>query len=122
VTSTTDITIAPEDRTLAALTHLSGLSSYIIPFGGILVPIIIWMVKKDAPVIAAIAKQAILLNLVVFALFVVGVVLFITIILIPAVILGWCVLGIAAIALPIVGAIKANGGLFYRYPVVGTTP
>lgn len=122
MTSTTDITIAPEDRTLAALTHLSGLSSYIIPFGGILVPIIIWMVKKDAPVIAAIAKQAILLNLVVFALFVVGVVLFITIILIPAVILGWCVLGIAAIALPIVGAIKANGGLFYRYPVVGTTP
>jgi hypothetical protein len=86
------------------------------------VPIIIWMVKKDAPVIAAIAKQAILLNLVVFALFVVGVVLFITIILIPVVILGWCVLGIGAIALPIVGAIKANGGLFYRYPVVGTTP
>lgn len=122
MTSTTDITIAPEDRTLAALTHLSGLSSYIIPFGGILVPIIIWMVKKDAPVIAAIAKQAILLNLVVFALFVVGVVLFITIILIPVVILGWCVLGIGAIALPIVGAIKANGGLFYRYPVVGTTP
>ena len=122
MTSTTDIPIAPEDRTLAALTHLSGLSGYIIPFGGILVPVIILMVKKDAPVIAAIAKQAILLNLIVFALVVVGFVLLITIILIPAVILGWCVLGIAAIALPIVGAIKANGGLYYRYPVVGSNP
>lgn len=119
---TTDISIAPEDRTLAALTHLSGLSGYIIPLGGILVPVIIWIVKKDVPVIAAIAKQAILLNLTVFALVVVGFLLFITIILIPAVILGWCVLAIGAIALPIVGAIKAGGGLYYRYPVVGSNP
>ena len=43
---TTVIPIAPEDRTMAALTHLSGLSGYIIPFGGVLVPIIIWMMKK----------------------------------------------------------------------------
>lgn len=119
---TADISIAPEDRTLAALTHLSGLSGYIIPFGGILVPVIIWVVKKDVPVIAAIAKQAILLNLTVFALAVVGFLLFITIILIPAVILGWCVLAIGAVALPIVGAIKASGGLYYRYPVVGSNP
>lgn len=119
---TTDISIAPEDRTLAALTHLSGLSGYIIPLGGILVPVIIWIVKKDVPVIAAIAKQAILLNVTVFALVVVGFLLFITIILIPAVILGWCVLAIGAIALPIVGAIKASGGLYYRYPVVGSNP
>ena len=116
------IAIQPEDRTLASLTHLSGLSGYVIPLGGILVPIIIWMTKKDAPVIVAIAKQAILLNLIVFVLVIVGFVLFLTIILIPAVILGWCVLGIAAIALPIVGAIKANQGVFYRYPVVGSNP
>jgi uncharacterized Tic20 family protein len=33
--------IPPEERTMAALTHLSGLSGYIIPLGGAIVPIII---------------------------------------------------------------------------------
>ena len=114
--------IAPEDRTLAALTHLSGLSGYIVPLGGILVPILIWMTKKDSPVIASIAKQAILLNLTVFLLVCSGVVLFFTVILIPLVILAWVALGLAAVALPIIGAIRANDGRYYRYPVVGVTP
>jgi uncharacterized Tic20 family protein len=118
----TDIAIPPEDRALAAMTHLSGLSGYIIPLGGVLVPIVIWMVKKDAPIIAAIARQAILLNLIVFCLAIASFLLWLTIILIPAMILFVIVLGIAAIALPIVGAIKANGGIYYRYPVVGSNP
>jgi uncharacterized Tic20 family protein len=118
----TDIAIAPEDRALASMTHLSGLAGYIIPFGGVLVPIIIWMVKKDAPIIAAIARQAVLLNVIVFCLFVAGVVLALTIILIPFLILAAIALSIAAVALPIVGAIKANGGVYYRYPVVGSNP
>jgi uncharacterized Tic20 family protein len=117
-----NISIAPEDRTLAALTHLSGLSGYIVPLGGILVPILIWMTKKDSPIIASIAKQAILLNLVAFLLICTGVVLFFTVILIPAVVIGWVVLGVAAVALPIIGAIRANDGRYYRYPVVGITP
>ena len=118
----TTISIPPEDRTLAALTHLSGLSGYIIPLGGVLVPIIIWVVKKEAPIIAAIARQAVFLNLVVFLLVVASAILWITLILIPVVILFWCALGIAAIALPIVGAIKASQGTYYRYPFVGLNP
>jgi uncharacterized Tic20 family protein len=114
--------IAPEDRTLAALTHLSGLSGYVIPLGGVLVPIIIWIVKKDSEVIATIAKQAIILNAVVFLLVAVTAVLWLTIILIPLVVLFWLALALAALALPIVGAIKANDGQYYRYPMVGITP
>ena len=116
------VTIPPGDRTLAALTHLSGLSGYAIPFGGVLVPIIIWAVKSDAPVIASIAKQAVILNVVVFLLFAATAVLWITLILIPVVILFWMALAIVAVALPVIGAIKANQGEYYRYPVVGTYP
>ena len=116
------VTIAPEERTLAALTHLSGLSGYIIPLGGVLVPIIIWAVKSDSRVISSIAKQALLLNLVVFALIAATALLWLTVILIPLVILFWVLLGLAAIALPIVGAIKALDGAYYRYPVVGVAP
>jgi len=114
--------ISPEERTLAALTHLSGLAGYVIPFGGVLVPIIIWIVKKDSPVVSTVAKQAVLLNLSVFLAIAVTAILLLTILLIPFVILMWVVLGITAIVLPIVGAIRANDGWYYRYPVVGLTP
>lgn len=120
--NSTPLTIAPEERTLAALTHLSGLSGYIIPLGGVLVPIIIWAVKSDSKVISSIAKQAILLNVVVFVLLCLTVLLWLTVILIPFVIVFWCLLGLAAIAFPIIGAIKAWEGTYFRYPVVGVAP
>jgi uncharacterized Tic20 family protein len=111
--------ISPEERGLAAMTHLSGLAGYIIPFGGVIVPIIIWIVKKESAVIASIAKQAVILNIAVFVLFCAVSILWLTIILIPFVILSYVVLGLVAIALPIIGAVKANDGTYYRYPVVG---
>ena len=115
-------TINPEDRGLAACTHLSGLAGYIIPLGGVIVPISIWMVKSESAVIVGIAKQALVLNVIVFVLGLATAVLWITIILIPFVVLFWIALGIAALALPIVGAVKASQGDYYRYPVVGLPP
>ena len=114
--------IPPEERTLAALTHLSGLAGYVIPFGGVLVPIVLWAIKKDSPVVSSIAKQAILLNVVVFLCLAGSAILWITVILIPLVILFWVALGIVAIVLPIVGAVRAFDGTYYRYPVVGVAP
>jgi uncharacterized Tic20 family protein len=115
-------TIAPQERTLAALTHLSGLAGYLVPLGGIVVPIIIWVVKSDSPVVSSIAKQAILLNVVIFLIVGASALLWLTIILIPVVVLFWIALGIVALVLPIVGAIKAADGVYYRYPVVGIGP
>jgi uncharacterized Tic20 family protein len=119
---TPSLPIAPEDRTLAALTHLSGLSGYVIPLGGIMVPIIIWAVKSESKVISSIAKQAIVLNVVVFILIVCSAILWVTLILIPLVILFWVLLALAAVALPIIGAIKAWDGNYFKYPVVGVAP
>ena len=116
------VVIPNEERGLAALTHLSGLSGYIIPFGGVLVPIIIWMVKKDSPVISAVARQAILLNVIIFVLLGCSFLLWLTVVLFPLMVLVAFVLVIAAIALPVIGAVKANQGVFYRYPVVGSNP
>lgn len=119
---TPTLSILPEDRTLAALTHLSGLSGYVIPLGGIMVPIIIWAVKSESKVISSIAKQAIVLNVVVFILIVCSAILWVTLILIPLVILFWVLLALAAVALPIIGAIKAWDGNYFKYPVVGVAP
>lgn len=117
-----NVVIPPDERTLAAFTHLSGLAGYVIPLGGVLVPIIIWAVKSDSKIVSSIAKQALILNVVVFLLIAATALLWLTILLIPAVILFWLLLGLAAVALPIVGAVKAFDGNYYRYPLIGIAP
>lgn len=110
------------DRTVAALTHLSGLAGYVIPLGGAIVPAVIWMMHKDSnPIISTIAKQALWLNFMFYVMFAAAAVLMITVILIPLVFAFWAVIGVAAVVLPIIGAIKANQGAYYKYPVVGLT-
>jgi uncharacterized Tic20 family protein len=116
------LTIAPTERGLAALTHLSGLAGYLIPLGGILVPIVIWMVKSESTAIANIAKQAIILNVVTFVAIILGIVMIMTVILLPVGILLICGMGLFAIVLPIVGAVKASSGVYFRYPVIGVAP
>ena len=111
--------IGPNERGLAAFTHLSGLAGYIIPLGGVVVPIIIMVVKSDSKVISTIAKQALWLNVVVFLAIALSAILMLTVILIPVVFLFWILLGLAAVALPIIGALKANDGVYYRYPWIG---
>ena len=49
-------------------------------------------------------------------------VLMLTVILIPFVLLLWMVLGAVAVVLPVVGAVKASQGDYYRYPIVGLPP
>jgi uncharacterized Tic20 family protein len=116
------VTISIEERGLAAITHLAGLAGYIVPLCGIAVPIIIWVIKSESAVISSIAKQAILLNIAVFVLGIASLLMVFTVILIPVAIVAWIVLAVLAIALPIVGAVKANQGTYYKYPVIGTSP
>lgn len=118
----TEATIAAEDRSLAVMTHLAGLAGYIIPLGGVIVPIVIWVVKSDNRTISAIAKQAVFLNVAIFILALLLVLPALTLILLPISIIGWIALALTALALPIVGAVKASDGVFYSYPVVGTHP
>lgn len=113
----------PHDlRGLAVATHLSGLAGYVVPFGGVIVPIIIWVVKKDTPIIAGIARQAIFLNVAVFLAAAPLVLMAITVILLPVAGIIAIALFLAALALPIVGAIKAWQGEYFRYPVIGSSP
>ncbi len=115
-------TIAPEERTLAALTHLSGLAGYVIPLGGVVVPLLIWYLQRESATISGIAKQAVLLNVIVFLTIMVTAISMITVILIPLVLLFWLFLGAVAVVLPIIGTVKASNGEYYRYPLVGLPP
>jgi len=129
------------DTSHAALIHLSSFSSFLIPFGGILGPLVTWMIWRDeSDFVDQNGKEALNFNLS-FALYniaiaIIGVVLFITPVLAmletnggnPASVLlslpglwlllgGFSVIGILKIALIIVAAIKSGNGEVYHYPL-----
>ncbi len=114
-----------EERQWAMFAHLSALvagllTSFIIAAAGcFLGPLIIWLVKKDTmPFVADQAKEAlnfsIVVSIVMFGLFLLtllslGLLFFITIPLMA-------IVGIGALVLVIIAAMKANEGVAYRYP------
>lgn len=94
--------------------HLSVLLSYLVPIAGLVVPIVLWQTKKQQmPELDAHGKEVVnfLISFGIYA--VVAVVLCLALvgffILIP--------LGVAAVAFPIIGGIKANDGVLWHYPL-----
>ena len=98
-----------EDRTLALITHLSGIVL------GFIVPLIIWLVNKDKSDKGFLndqAKEALNFQITLLIIYVIGTIL--TVILIGALInlVAW----IVCIILSIMAGLKANEGVAYRYP------
>ena len=101
--------VSQEDKTLAMLTHLSGI---ILSF---IVPLIIWLVNKDKSDKGWLndqAKEALNFQITLLIVYVVGTIL--TVILIGALInlVAW----LTCIVLSIMAALKVNEGVAYRYP------
>jgi uncharacterized Tic20 family protein len=100
-------------RTMGMLCHLSLLSGFIIPFGTIIGPILVWTLKKkDHPFIDDQGKEALNFSITFLIALIISVVLiavFIGLILAPAV-------GITGLVFIIMGSMKANKGIAYRYP------
>jgi hypothetical protein len=102
------------DNTLGILCHLLALAGFVIPFGNILGPLVLWLVKRaDSPYLDATGKEAVNFNIswaiyaVVAALSIFALIGFL---LLPLVCLVWLVLVVMA-------AIKASEGKAYRYPL-----
>lgn len=103
----------PEERQWAMFSHLSALIGLVIPFGSVLGPLVIWLIKKDTmPLVNDQAKEALNFNITVaIAALISWALIFVLIgfLLLPVVFVAWLVLVIMA-------TIKANEGVAYRYP------
>ena len=107
-------------RTWNMLCHLSALAGFVIPFGHILGPLIVWQIKKNEfPSVDIHGKAAlnfqITVTIAVFAgAFAAAILSFIGIgfLLFPLVM----ILGLAGLILAIIAGIKANNGEDYKYP------
>lgn len=105
---------AKESRTWAMFLHFSLLAGYLIPFGGLLVPIIIWQMKKsEFPEIDQHGK--IVVNWMISAAIYGFLSFLLTFALIGVPLL--IVLGILGVVFPIIGGIKANAGEVWKYPL-----
>ncbi|MGB3311175.1 MAG: DUF4870 domain-containing protein [Nodosilinea sp.] len=105
---------SPESRMWAMLAHLSSLSGFIIPFGNIIGPLIIWLVKRDEmSFVDDQAKEALNFNI---SMTIYGLISAILIVVFVG-FLMLAVLGIAWLVLAILAAVKANEGVAYRYPL-----
>lgn len=103
-----------DTRQWAMFLHLSLLAGLLVPGAGFILPIVLWQVKKnDLPGIDAHGK--VVANWLVSAL-IYGVacgMLSFLLIGIPLLM----ILGLLALVFPIIGAIKANEGVLWKYPL-----
>jgi uncharacterized protein len=117
--ATAEAEVGPEKqdqqtRQWAFILHLSVLAGFLVPLAGLVVPIVIWQLKKyDLPGIDAHGKNAVnwIISAIIYA--VVSVPLVFVIIGIPMLM----ALGALGVVFPIIAGIKANDGELWKYPM-----
>ena len=102
-----------QEKQLGMLCHLLAFSGFIVPFGSILGPLVLWLIKKnESPFVADQGKESLNFQITVLLAAVVSFVLCFVVIgflLAVVVVIAWLVY-------TILGAIKASEGVAYRYP------
>jgi uncharacterized Tic20 family protein len=103
----------PDARMFGMLAHISSLAGLVIPFGNIIGPLIIWLMKKDQySFVNDQGKESLNFQITVtIAAVIAGLTICIGIgvFLLPLVLLAGAIMAIIA-------GIKANEGVAYRYP------
>ncbi len=114
--------INPESkaRTWNMWCHLSVLSAFIVPFGNLLGPFLVWQIKKnEVPSVESHAKAALNFQFTVLIALVVGAAVAVILSFVCVGYLLFPILGVLAlcgIILPIVAGVNANDGVDYKYP------
>ena len=109
-TGNTDI----ETRRWAAATHIAAVAGYVFPFGNIIGPLLVWQLKKeDGQLIDDQGKESVNFQITVsIAMFISAL---LTLILIGFLLMF--IVGLGALILVVIAAIRANDGEAYRYPL-----
>ena len=104
---------SPDDRNWCMFIHLSQFCNYVVPIAGLIVPLILWVMKKDESAIIDLHGKIVLNWIITEFILAIGFgILIIFIIGIPL-LLALLVLGFV---FPILGAVKAQNGETWPYP------
>ena len=103
-----------DERTWAMFCHLSAFAGFIIPFGSLIGPIIVWSIKRDQyPLVDDQGKEAINFQISMFLYYIIAALLIL-------VVIGIFLLGalfIFKLIMTVIASIKANEGTRFRYPL-----
>ena len=106
--------LSKDAKQWAMLTHLAAFAAFLIPFGNIIGPLLVWQLKKDlGPFVERNGKEALNFQITITIVALVCTMLMFALvgfILLP-------VLGLYWLILTIIAGVKANDGLAYRYPL-----
>ena len=107
--------VTQEERTWATLIHLSGLAGFVFPFGNLIAPLVLWLIRKDRSSFLDNQGREALNFQIAFSIYAIlsGLLIFLLIgfVLLPVVLIG-------GLVLMIIAAIRANEGTRYRYPLI----
>lgn len=106
--------LSKDERLWGMLCHLSAFAFFVFPFGNILGPLVIWLIKKDEyPFVDDQGKESLNFQISVSIYAIAFTVMIIVLIGIPLLI-G---LFFFTFIVVVIGAVKSNDGEFYRYPL-----
>lgn len=101
-------------RTFAMLCHLLAFAGFLIPFGSIIGPLVMWLIKREEHAfVNDQGKEAVNFNISMVIYFIVAAILTMIVIGVPIMIglfIFWLIVTIMA-------AVQANSGTAYRYPL-----
>jgi uncharacterized Tic20 family protein len=102
-----------ETNQWAMFIHFSILAGWVVPIAGLIVPILLWQIKKDE--LPGIVPHAhVVLNWIVTSFVYALICLILSIVLIGF--LGFMALAIATLIFSVIGGLKANDGEVWEYP------
>lgn len=107
--------LTSEERTWAMASHLSALAGFVVPFGNVVGPLVVWLMKRESSgFVDEQGKESLNFEISVAIGFAISFVL-------TFVIIGFLTLvalAILQVILVIMAAMAANSGAHYRYPLL----
>lgn len=103
------------DNQLLVVTHLSQLLTFVTGFGGLIVPLVLWVTQKEKVYQMDEQGKRIInfqLSIIIYAILCIPAIL-----LLGLGILGLIVIGVISFIFPIINAIKASNGESPKYPL-----
>lgn len=105
---------SPDEKTWGLFAHISALAGFVIPLGNVFGPLIVWLIKKDQmPFVNDQGKESLNFQIMVTLALAVSIALW-------CVVVGFFItpiIAIGAIVFEIIGAVQAQKGIAYRYPI-----
>lgn len=103
-----------DERTWGMLCHLSIFAGHFIPFGNLIAPLVIWLIKKEeSPFVDYHGKESLNFQISLTIYLAISLILAFVLIGFPLFIALW----VFGLVIVIIAGLKANDGQYFRYPL-----